>query len=97
MTMRAQILLSAAIVCLPLSLIPRAAQRASATVVHVWKVGSPHRGDSPVPGIPPLLDTEAHRRGFALDMRVLAAKDLRARFSRPVALTALSQRRLSKW
>jgi hypothetical protein len=80
MTMRARILLSAAIVCLPLSLIPRAAQRSSDIVVHVWKVGSPHRGDTPVPSIPPLLDAEAHRRGFALDMRVFRAKDFASAF-----------------
>lgn len=55
MTMRARILLSAAIVCLPLSPISRAAQHSSAIVVHVWKVGSPHRGDTPVPSIPALL------------------------------------------
>jgi len=80
MTMRARILLSAAIVCLPLSLIPRAAQRSSAIVVHVWKVGSPHRGDTPVPSIPPLLDAEAHRLGFALEMRVFPAKDFASTF-----------------
>jgi hypothetical protein len=81
MTMRARILLSAAIVCLPpLSFNPRAAQRSSAIVVHVWKVGSPHRGDTPVPSIPPLLDAEAQRRGFALDMRVFQAKDFASAF-----------------
>ena len=81
MTMRTRILLLAAIVCLPpLSLIPRAAQRSPAIVVHVWKVGSPHRGDTPVPNIPPLLDAEAHRRGFALDMRVFRAKDFASAF-----------------
>jgi hypothetical protein len=67
-------------VCLPLSLIPRAAQRSSAIVVHVWKVGSPHRGGTPVPSIPPLLGAEAHRRGFALDMRVFRAKDFASAF-----------------
>jgi len=81
MTMPARILVSAAIVCLPpLALIPRAVQRSSATVVHVWKVGSPHRDDTPVPSIPPLLDAEAHRRGLTLDMRVFPAKDFASAF-----------------
>jgi hypothetical protein len=81
MTMRARIFLWAAIVCLlTLSHIPRAAQRSSAIVVYVWKVGSPHRGDTPVRSIPPLLAAEAHRRGFALDMRVFRAKDFASAF-----------------
>ena len=50
------------------TLVPRASQRSSAAVVHVWKVGSPHQGDTPASSIPPLLNAEALRLGFALEV-----------------------------
>jgi len=79
MTRRTRIL-SVAALALALPLVGRAAQRNSAPVVHVWKVGSPHVGDTPAPDIPPLLDAEARRLGFALDVRVFPAKDFATAF-----------------
>jgi len=81
MTRRTRIL-SLAALALALPLVVRAAQRDSAPVVHVWKVGSPHVGDTPAPDIPPLLDAEARRLGFALDVRVFPAKDFATAFFR---------------
>ena len=80
MTKRSRTLLAAAVASLTLPLVPRAAQRSSAPVVHVWKVGSPHKGDTPPSSIPPLLNAEALRLGFALEVRVFPAKDFASAF-----------------
>jgi hypothetical protein len=80
MSKRSRILVVAAVALLALPLGPRAAQRSQAPVVHVWKVGSPHQGDTPASSIPPLLNTEALRLGFALDVRVFPAKAFASAF-----------------
>jgi hypothetical protein len=46
----------------------------------MWKVASPHVDDTLVPSIPPLLDADAQRRGFAVEMRVFRAKDFASAF-----------------
>ena len=79
MSKRSRILPIAAL-ALTLPLVLRAAQRASAPVVHVWKVGSPHLGDTPALSIPPLLEAEALRLGFGLEVRVFPANDFASAF-----------------
>lgn len=72
-------ILPIAALAVTLPLVPGAVQRSSVPV-HVWKVGSPHQGDTPLPNIPPLLNREARRLGIALDVRVFAAKDFASAF-----------------
>jgi hypothetical protein len=80
MTKRSRILLAWAVASLTLPLVPRAAQRSSAAVLQVWKVGSPHQGDTPTSSIPPLLNAAALRLGLALELRVFSAKDFASAF-----------------
>jgi hypothetical protein len=74
-----RVLATACIVAI-LPMISRGAQPAPPAVVHVWKIGSPHRGDAPVATIPSSLDAEAHRLGFELQMRVFRARDFASAF-----------------
>jgi hypothetical protein len=80
MMKRSRIFSAAAFVSVNLSLAALWAQPATGPVIHVWKVGSPHRGDVPAPFIPPALDAEARRLGFQFDMHVLHAKDFASAF-----------------
>jgi hypothetical protein len=80
MTKRSRILLAWAVASLTLPLVPRAAQRSSAAVLQVWKVGSPHQGDTPTSSIPPLLNAAALRLGLALELHVFSAKDFASAF-----------------
>jgi len=77
---RARRVLATACIAVILPAISRAAQHPSPVVVHVWKVGSPHRGDMPVAAIPSSLDAEARRLGFELQMRVFRARDFASAF-----------------
>ena len=80
MTKRSRILLAWPVASLTLPLVPRAAQRSSAAVLQVWKVGSPHQGDTPTSSIPPLLNAAALRLGLALELHVFSAKDFASAF-----------------
>jgi hypothetical protein len=71
---------AAAIISLVLPALLVAAQRSSTPVIHVWKVGSPHRGDIPPVIIPRALQAQAHRLGYQLEMRVFAAKEFADEF-----------------
>jgi len=48
--------------------------------VQVWRIGSPHRGDTPPATLPPTLIAEADRLGFQLSVRVMPAKDFARAF-----------------
>ena len=52
----------------------------------VWKVGSPHRGDTPVPTAPPDIVETASTLGLSLDVRALPAREF-ARTFRAARLT----------
>src|SRR5436190_13831310 len=45
-------------------------------VIHVWKVGSPHRGDVPEARVPQDLQARAAQLGCRIEMRSMAARDL---------------------
>ena len=59
---------------------PPVKQSLGLPVVHVWKVGSPHKGNTPDADMPVRLYMAAQRLGFQLDMRVFAAKDFAEAF-----------------
>jgi hypothetical protein len=79
-TKPAQRVLATAGIVVILAISARGAQHPSPAVVHIWKVGSPHRGDVPVATIPSSLDAEARRLGFELQMRVFRARDFASAF-----------------
>ncbi len=54
-------------------------------VIRVWKVGSPHTGDTPGAGMPPALAREAGGRGWRFSIEAFPAQSFASRF-----LTALS-------
>ena len=50
--------------------------------IEVWKVGSPHRGDTPDPTLPPDLQMDARKLGFELAVRGFPAQGFAAEFFR---------------
>jgi hypothetical protein len=56
----------------------------AATTIRIWKVGSPHTGDTPPTEIPSALMREASTRGFRLSVDSFPAKGFAARFAAAV-------------
>src|SRR4051812_9869684 len=55
-------------------------QAQTGTTIRVWKVGSPHTGDTPDTVMPPALAQEASRRGWSLSIDAFPAQAFAARF-----------------
>ncbi len=53
--------------------------------IRIWKIGSPHRGDTPAASIPASLQDEASRLGFGLSVEAFPAKGFAAKFRQAVA------------
>ena len=50
------------------------------TTIRVWKVGSPHTGETPPTDLPPALAREARSRGWRLTVEAFPAQGFAARF-----------------
>jgi hypothetical protein len=55
-------------------------QAQTATTIRIWKVGSPHTGDSPHTELPPALAREAGSRGWRLSIEAFPAQGFAGRF-----------------
>jgi hypothetical protein len=55
-------------------------QAQTATTIRIWKVGSPHSGDTPHTELPPALAREAGSRGWRLSIEAFPAQGFAARF-----------------
>jgi hypothetical protein len=55
-------------------------QAQTATTIRIWKVGSPHTGDTPPTGMPPALAREAGIRGWRLSIDAFPAHAFAGRF-----------------
>ncbi len=53
--------------------------------LHIWKIGSPHEGDTPDPSIPPQLESQFKTRGLVPEVRALPARDLFPALTKSVA------------
>jgi len=73
--------------CATLVLALFVAARAGDTI-RIWKVGSPHTGDTPDQTMPPVLSREAAKRGFRLSIESFPAPGFAARFAEAVATNA---------
>ena len=55
-------------------------QAQTGTTIRIWKVGSPHSGDTPHAELPPALAREADSRGWRLSIEAFPAQGLAGRF-----------------
>ena len=55
-------------------------QAQTGTTIRIWKVGSPHTGDTPDTEMPPALAREAGRRGWRLSVEAFPAQAFADRF-----------------
>ena len=55
-------------------------QAQTATTIRIWKVGSPHSGDTPRTELPSALAREAASRGWRLSIEAFSAEELAGRF-----------------
>jgi hypothetical protein len=55
-------------------------QAQTATTIRIWKVGSPHSGDTPHTELPPALAREAGSRGWRLSIEAFPAQGFAGRF-----------------
>src|SRR5215470_9093063 len=65
------------------SIVPaRAAQ--SSKVIHVWTIGSPHRGELPPAVVPPLMRQRAESLGYTIEVETFRASGFAAKFRQAV-------------
>jgi len=58
--------------------------QALADTVRIWKIGSPHRGDTPTPTIPVSLEEAARRPGASISVETFPAKGFATAFREAV-------------